>query len=176
MITLRRNKPDAVNPAMALRFAVEHQWRRVTDLERSAVNVIRHIAVTFATVLMVSGCDQSPGDRAPAVVSIGDPCNTFVSEFAPNRTPALKRTDDGQYTLEISFTPAKNREADSIVSVLKQHPVKLRITKTGREIQALRLARIFHKEVERRSGGGIIKVDITRPNESAHHHFFKDRL
>jgi hypothetical protein len=32
----RANKPDAVNPAMALRFAVEGQWRRVTDLERWA--------------------------------------------------------------------------------------------------------------------------------------------
>ncbi len=30
------NKPDAVNPAMALRFAIGGQWRRVTDLERSA--------------------------------------------------------------------------------------------------------------------------------------------
>jgi hypothetical protein len=30
------NKPDAVNPAMALRFAVEDQWRRVADLERWA--------------------------------------------------------------------------------------------------------------------------------------------
>jgi hypothetical protein len=29
------NKPDAVNPAMPLRYAVEDQWRRVTDLERS---------------------------------------------------------------------------------------------------------------------------------------------
>jgi hypothetical protein len=28
------NKPDAVNPAMALRFAIKDQWRRVTDLER----------------------------------------------------------------------------------------------------------------------------------------------
>ena len=28
------NKPDAVNPAMALRFAVEDHWRRVSDLER----------------------------------------------------------------------------------------------------------------------------------------------
>jgi hypothetical protein len=27
------NKPDEVNPAMALWFAVEAQWRRVTDLE-----------------------------------------------------------------------------------------------------------------------------------------------
>jgi hypothetical protein len=31
----RAVKPDAVNPAMALRFAIEGQWRRVTDLERS---------------------------------------------------------------------------------------------------------------------------------------------
>jgi len=30
------NKPDAVNPAMALWLRIEDQWRRVTDLERSA--------------------------------------------------------------------------------------------------------------------------------------------
>jgi len=37
-MTIKRapNKPDAVNPAMALRFAIEDQWRRVTDLERWA--------------------------------------------------------------------------------------------------------------------------------------------
>lgn len=29
------NKPDAVNPVMALRFPIEDQWRRVTDLDRS---------------------------------------------------------------------------------------------------------------------------------------------
>jgi hypothetical protein len=28
------HKPDAVNPAMALRLTIEDQWRRVTDLER----------------------------------------------------------------------------------------------------------------------------------------------
>ena len=28
------NKPSAVSPAMALRFGIEGQWRRVTDLER----------------------------------------------------------------------------------------------------------------------------------------------
>jgi hypothetical protein len=28
------NKPDAVNPAMALRLTIEDQWRRVTDPER----------------------------------------------------------------------------------------------------------------------------------------------
>jgi hypothetical protein len=30
------NKPDAVNPAMALWFAIKDQGRRVTDLKRSA--------------------------------------------------------------------------------------------------------------------------------------------
>jgi hypothetical protein len=29
------NKPDAVNPAIAIRFAVVHLWRVVTDLERN---------------------------------------------------------------------------------------------------------------------------------------------
>ena len=33
---LMPNKPDAVNPAMALWLTIEDQWRRVTDLERSA--------------------------------------------------------------------------------------------------------------------------------------------
>jgi len=30
------NKPDAANPAMALWSAIEDQWRRAADLERSA--------------------------------------------------------------------------------------------------------------------------------------------
>jgi hypothetical protein len=30
------NKPDAVNPAVALWLEIEDQWRRVTDLDRSA--------------------------------------------------------------------------------------------------------------------------------------------
>jgi hypothetical protein len=34
MITTWSNKPDAVNPAMALRLAIEDRWLLVTDLER----------------------------------------------------------------------------------------------------------------------------------------------
>jgi hypothetical protein len=34
----RPNKPDAVNPAKALWFAVGDHWPRVTDLERSALS------------------------------------------------------------------------------------------------------------------------------------------
>jgi hypothetical protein len=33
------NKPDAVNPAIASRFAVMHHWRGVTDPGRSDLSV-----------------------------------------------------------------------------------------------------------------------------------------
>ena len=36
---IQANKPDAVNPAMTLQFALGDQWRRVTDLGRSATKL-----------------------------------------------------------------------------------------------------------------------------------------
>ena len=36
-MTRTPNKPDAANPAMALWLTIEDQWRRVADLERSAI-------------------------------------------------------------------------------------------------------------------------------------------
>jgi hypothetical protein len=38
------------------------------------------------------------------------------------------------------------------------------------------LARIFHSGIEQRSGEGVRRLDITQPNENAHHRFFWDRL
>jgi hypothetical protein len=35
-MTMLPNQPDAVNPAIVLWFAIDGQWRRVTDLERWA--------------------------------------------------------------------------------------------------------------------------------------------
>jgi hypothetical protein len=35
-IGLKANKPDAANPAMTPWLRIEHQWRRVADLGRSA--------------------------------------------------------------------------------------------------------------------------------------------
>jgi hypothetical protein len=52
-LNTRPNKPDAVNPAMALWFAVEDQWRRVTDLERWPSNTMKleHFATFVFRVL-----------------------------------------------------------------------------------------------------------------------------
>jgi hypothetical protein len=38
------------------------------------------------------------------------------------------------------------------------------------------LARIFHKGIEQRSGEGVRRLDITKPNESTTHRFFYYRL
>jgi hypothetical protein len=39
-----------------------------------------------------------------------------------------------------------------------------------------RLARIFHSEIEQRSGESVRRLDITQPNENATHRFLYDRL
>jgi hypothetical protein len=38
------------------------------------------------------------------------------------------------------------------------------------------LTRIFHTRIEQRSGGGVIRLDSTKSNETAIHRFFFDRL
>jgi hypothetical protein len=38
------------------------------------------------------------------------------------------------------------------------------------------LARIFHTGIEQRSGGGVIRLEFTEPNETATHRFFFDRV
>ena len=38
------------------------------------------------------------------------------------------------------------------------------------------LARIFHREIEQRSGERVRRLEITQPNEHATHRFFGDRL
>jgi hypothetical protein len=38
------------------------------------------------------------------------------------------------------------------------------------------LARIFHSDIEQRSGKGVKRLEITEPNEHEPHRFFCDRL
>ena len=48
-MTMLPNQPDAVNPAIVLWFAIDGQWRRVTDLERwpsQADQESRHMKAT----------------------------------------------------------------------------------------------------------------------------------
>jgi hypothetical protein len=57
------NNPDAVNPAMTLRLAIEDQWRRVTDPDRSTMQM-----TPTSSILRTQG---SPSDSATASASSG---------------------------------------------------------------------------------------------------------
>ena len=39
-------------------------------------------------------------------------------------------------------------------------------------IEAVLLARIFHRQIEQRSGESVRRLEITQPNENATHRFF----
>ena len=60
--------------------------------------------------LPLAGC---AGGVAQEPVEIRNACNTFVSEGAPRQTPEL-RHGKGGLELIVSFTPAKDPEADAV--------------------------------------------------------------
>ncbi len=61
----RANKPDAVNPAIAFRFAVGDRWRRVTDLEGCQANASECSVLLAAVDAIPAGtCWQLWGCRA----------------------------------------------------------------------------------------------------------------
>jgi hypothetical protein len=98
------------------------------------VKAFSQIAVFVMVAAFGASCS-----RSPALVMIEEPCSTFGSEFAPYRTPLFEKASDGRFTLTISFTPAKDREADRIITAVKRGPTRLKIAQTGREIEALAL-------------------------------------
>jgi hypothetical protein len=52
------DKPDAVNPAMTLGFAIADQWRRAADLQRFGRTM--KALVTLFVGLLLAGCSKSP--------------------------------------------------------------------------------------------------------------------
>jgi hypothetical protein len=77
-------------------------------------------------------------DRTTEVVEIKDSCNTFVSEFSPNRTPALR---NGGHSVEliVSFTPAKVEEARRVMDAVAGGTTKLHVVATNVDLKALRV-------------------------------------
>ena len=94
------------------------------------------IAIIAALLLLVLFGIWQLRDRAPVAVAVSDACNTFVSEFAPTRTPAFQaKAEHGE--LLVSFTPAKNEEADRIVKAVESGSKRLRIEPSGAELNVV---------------------------------------
>lgn len=101
---------------------------------RAFLFLLALICLTFFMVWFV--CNQVI--PAPESVLIMNPCNTFVSEGAPMNTPAFKPAKSG-FELTISFTPAKDPEADAVFTAVESGTKKLLVAYDRYEIHALRI-------------------------------------
>ena len=92
------------------------------------------VAIACAVALGFFGMRAS----TPPVESVtaANPCNTFVSQEAPDKTPLLKSTPRGRALL-VSFTPAKDPEVDGIVDGVKRGAKVLKLPADGSELHIL---------------------------------------
>jgi hypothetical protein len=72
----------------------------------------------------------------PASVDVRNACGTFVSEAGPRQTPELRKGKNG-LELVLSFTPAKDPEAEAIFRAVREGPVELVIHPSMQRLQAL---------------------------------------
>jgi hypothetical protein len=84
------------------------------------------LALTFAAC--------ASGDRDP--VEVRNACNTFVSEFAPRRTPELRHGKNG-LELIVSFTPDHDPEAEAVFEAARRGPAILIVYPSMQRVQAL---------------------------------------
>ena len=96
----------------------------------------------FLVVLTLAGCRlrEPTQQRLAHDCVIADPCNTFVSEVAPRKTPLL-RTEGSDLLLTISFTPALNKEADRIKTCVSLGRTSFVIAPAKRSFRARRVER-----------------------------------
>jgi hypothetical protein len=104
-----------------------------------AVVVVPLIAGLAVAILLPAASTKAKLDGpAPNSVTIENPCNTFVSEFAPLETPLLRRADD-RLELVLSFTPAKDEEAERVIAAVSAGTTNLRVKQDDLQLEALRI-------------------------------------
>jgi hypothetical protein len=86
------------------------------------------------------------------VVPIKNPCNTFVSESAPEHTPRLERKGD-EWELTISFTPAEDDESSRVYFATWLGMRTFEVFTTGRRLRAS-------------SSNGRFKIRVASEDES----------
>lgn len=77
-----------------------------------------------------------------SVNEIYESCDSFVTQYAPNRTPRLESNNE-QLFLYLSFTPAKNNEVSRIIDALQNGPSKFHIPKESTSFIATEINDMF---------------------------------
>lgn len=96
------------------------------------------VGIAAAIILPAVQARDKVIESARESVTIGNPCNTFVSEFAPLETPLLRNTN-GKLELVLSFTPAKDEEAEGVIAAVSAGARKILVKQDPRQIKALRI-------------------------------------
>ncbi len=96
------------------------------------------VGIAAAIILPAVHIQSKVIGSARESVTIGNPCNTFASEFAPLETPLL-RNANGKLELVLSFTPAKDEEAEGVITAVSAGARKLLVKQDPRQITALRI-------------------------------------
>jgi len=96
------------------------------------------LASVLAAVGILGAVAWQEFSPASDSVAVNDPCNTFVSEFAPVETPLLRKADVN-LELVLSFTPAKDAEADSVISAVSAGTKTLLVSPGQRPVRAVRI-------------------------------------
>lgn len=102
-----------------------------------------HIALSLALAVVgaLSAVTWESFRSAPDSVAIENPCNTFVSEFAPMVTPLLRNTGSN-LELVLSFTPAKDAEAERVLSAVSAGTTTLLVSPAKRPLRAVGIERM----------------------------------
>ena len=91
-----------------------------------------HRYLILFLALSAIGC--APDNRGP--VDVRNACNTFVAESGPRQTPQLRKGKNG-LELVLSFTPAKDPEADAILNAARKGPIELIVHPSMQRLRAL---------------------------------------
>lgn len=113
----------------------------VRRMKKRSVFTLMFVATSGAAFLLwyiQSSTPEARNKYQAGSVTIQNPCNTFVSEFAPTTTPSLRATSGGP-ELVISFTPAKDPEADLVISAVASGTRQLLVAPDRYQFEALRV-------------------------------------
>ncbi len=97
--------------------------------------VLASVLIIVSVLGLVAWRELRP---VPDSVAINNPCNTFVSEFAPVETPLLRKAGVN-LQLVLSFTPAQDAEADSVISAVSAGTKNLLVSPDQRPVRAVRI-------------------------------------
>ena len=127
---------DDAHKMKSHRVSAVQAAQRVAGPHNEGVRTMRNISDTFAPILATLLLSSCSDDNA-APLDVRSPCDTFVSQYAPQQTPDVRNGASG-LELVVSLTPAPNADARAILDAAEHGPLHLSIHPGMDRIHVLR--------------------------------------